>query len=50
MKFIKLGATYINMDLVTDIWIHQYKVIVFHSVPVMYTLTAFQWTTNATTT
>ena len=50
MKFVKLGAAYINMDLVTDIWVDQDRVNVFLAVPVMYTATPFQGVTNANTT
>ncbi len=50
MKFVKLGAAYINMDLVTDIWVDQDRVNVFLAVPVMYTQNPFQGITNATTT
>jgi hypothetical protein len=50
MKFIKLGAAYINMDLVTDIWVDHDRVNVFLAVPVMYTQVPFQGVTNASTT
>jgi hypothetical protein len=50
MKFIKIGAAYINMDLVTDIWVDHDRVNVFLAVPVMYTQVPFQGITNASTT
>ncbi len=50
MKLIKLGAAYINMDLVTDVWVDDDQVTVFLAVPVMYTPIPFHGTTTATTT
>ena len=50
MNFIKLGAAYINMDLVTDIWVDRDRVNVFLAVPVMYTQIPFQGISNASTT
>ncbi len=50
MKLIKLGAAYLNMDLVTDIWVDQDQVNVFFAVPTMYSTIPFHGETNAMTT
>ena len=50
MKFIKLGAAYLNMDLVTDIWVDRDQVNVFFAVPTMYSTIPFHGETNAMTT
>ena len=50
MKFIKLGAAYINMDLVTDIWVDDDHISVFLAVPMMYTAIPVPGTSNAITT
>lgn len=50
MKLIKLGAAYLNMDLVTDVWVNQGHVTVFFAVPTMYSAAPFHGVTNAVTT
>ena len=50
MKLIKVGSAYLNMDLVTDIWVDQGRVSIFFAVPVMYNPVPFQGITNAVTT
>ena len=50
MKLIKLGAAYLNMDLVTDVWVGQDDVHVFFAVPTMYSTIPFHGETNAMTT
>ena len=50
MKLIKLGAAYLNMDLVTDIWVDRDQVNVFFAVPTMYSTIPFHGETNAMTT
>ncbi len=50
MKLIKLGAAYLNMDLVTDVWVDRDQVNVFFAVPTMYSTIPFHGETNAMTT
>ena len=50
MKLIKLGAAYLNMDMVTDVWVDQGRVTVFFAVPAMYSAAPFREVTHAITT
>ena len=50
MKLIKLGAAYLNMDLMTDAWVDGGRVTVFFAVPAMYSAAPFHEVSNAVTT
>ena len=50
MKLIKLGTAYLNMDLVTDVWVERGQVSLFFAVPTMYSRVPFRDESNATTT
>ena len=50
MKLIKLGAAYLNMDLVTDVWAERDTITVFFAVPAMYSAAPFHGATNSITT
>lgn len=50
MNLIKLGAVYLNMDLVTDVWVDRGNVNVFFAVPTMYSRVPFRDESNAITT
>ena len=50
MKLIKLGTAYLNMELVTDVWVNRGNVTVFFAVPAMYSAAPFHGVTNAVST
>ena len=50
MNVIKLGKAFLNMDLVTDVWVNQGRVNVFFAVPAMYSAAPFREVTHAVTT
>src|SRR3954451_11174713 len=50
MKLVKVGTAYLNMDLVTDIWVDREQVTVFFAVPSMYSVAPFHGVTNAIST
>ena len=50
MKLIKLGAAFLNMDMVTDVWVDEGQVSVFFAVPTMYSVVPFHGESNAITT
>jgi hypothetical protein len=50
MKLLKLGSAYLNMDLVTDVWVDGGQVNVFFAVPTMYSRVPFRGESNAVTT
>jgi hypothetical protein len=50
MKLIRLGAAYLNMDLVTDVWVDRDRVTVFFAVPAMHSADPFHGVTSAMST
>lgn len=50
MNLIKIGEAYLNLDLVTDVWVQQGHVAVFFAVPAMYSVEPFRGVSNALTT
>jgi len=50
MKLIKVGAAYLNMELVTDVWVNRGHITVFFAAPAMYSAAPFHGVTNTITT